>query len=226
MKTAILISAAMMLSACSTMKTGAKVVKTTGKVAASSGKVVYRAGVATGKAVVGVGKGTAAVFNNTTSTDTVQNMTMSPEPEHIDNIGDKNSFGEVMLSPLEDMNLRKQRIPKKLTDLRSAYARLPVTNCDTILAEIVTFDDILGPDLDSVRFESEEGRAKRIRREAALDISEAGVRSFVPFRGIVRAASGATRHENNIRRAFRKGMARRGYLRGLYDARGCNNRLQ
>ena len=221
MKTILILSAALILSACSTVKTGAKVVKTTGKVAAGTGKVIYKTGEATGKAVVGVGKGTATVIDKATSTELMQDITMSPEATNADNIGDKNSFGEVMLSPLGDINLRKQRIPKKLKAIKSPYEPLPVTNCETILVEIITFDEILGPDLDSVRYENAKAKSKRKTRETTLDVAEAGVKSFIPFRGLVRAATGATKHENNIRKAYRTGMARRGYLRGLYDARGC-----
>jgi len=221
MKTALIISAALILTACSTVRTGTKVVKTTGKVAAGTGKIIYKTGEATGKAVMGVGRGTAAAVDKATSTETVQNMTMSPTATNADNIGNHNSFGEVMLSPLSDINLRKQRIPKKLKALKSPYEPLPVTNCQTIFEEIIAFDDILGRDLDSTRFESETTRQQRKRREASLDVAEAGVKSFIPFRGIVRAATGATKHENKIRKAYRTGMARRGYLRGLYDARGC-----
>jgi len=223
MKATLLLSAALMLTACSTVKTGHKVVKTTGKIAASSGKVIYKTGKATGKAVVGVGKGTATVIDKATSSEMVQDVTMSPQADNIDRIGDKGSFGEVMLSPLGDINLRKQRIPKKLTKLKSPYEPLPVMTCETIFDEVVTYDDILGPDLDSVRYESEEARGKRKRRETSLDVAEAGVRSFIPFRGLVRAATGATKHEAKIRKAYRKGVARRGYLRGVYDARGCEN---
>lgn len=221
MKTVLLISAALILTGCSTVKTGTNVVKTTGKVAAGTGKIIYKTGAATGRAVVGAGKGSAAAIDKATSTDVVQDVTRAPTPENVNRVGDKNSFGEVMLTPLGDINLRKQRIPEKLTNLRSPYQRLPVTNCDTILTEIITYDDILGPDLDSARFESQESRNKRQTRETTLDVAEAGVGSFIPFRGLVRAATGATKHENNIRQAYRKGVARRGYLRGLYDARSC-----
>ena len=221
MKTAVLISTALILTACSTVKTGTEVVKTTGKVAAGTGKIIYKTGAATGKAVIGVGKGTATAIDKATSTDVVQGVTRAPQAENVNRVGDKGSFGEVMLTPLGDINLRKQRIPEKLTALQSPYQPLPVTNCQTLLREIITYDDILGPDLDSVRYESAEARNKRQTRETTLDVAEAGVGSLIPFRGLVRAATGATKHENNIRQAYRTGMARRGYLRGLYDARGC-----
>lgn len=221
MKTALIISAVLMLTACSTVRTGTKIVKTTGKVAAGTGKIIYKTGEATGKAVVGVGRGTASSIDKVTSTETVQNVTMSPKARGIDNVGDRNSFGEVLLSPLSDINLRKQRIPKKLKAIKSPHEPLPVMTCEAVFNEILIFDDILGRDLDSQRFESDKERSRRVRREASLDVAEAGVRSFVPFRGIVRAATGATKHENNIRKAYRTGMARRGYLRGVYDASGC-----
>ena len=223
MKNILLICTVLSLtfSACTTVKTTGKVIGTTGEVVKTTGKVAYKTGRVTGKTVIAAGKGSAAAIDKATSSDFIQDMTMSPQAANADRIGDKDSLGEVMLSPLSDLNLRKQRIPKKLTQLKSPYEPLPVTNCETLFAEIVSYDDILGPDVNSDRFEAKEARSERQTREAALDVAEAGVSSFIPFRGLVRAATGATQHENNIRQAYRAGMERRGYLRGLYDARGC-----
>jgi hypothetical protein len=47
------------------------------------------------------------------------------------------------------------------------------------------------------------------------------VGTLIPFRGLVRAATGATKHENMIRREYRKGVARRAYLRGIAATRRC-----
>lgn len=221
MKTAFLISAALILTGCSTVKTGTKVVKATGQVAAGSGKIIYKAGEATGWAVVGVGKGTASAVDKATSADVVQDVTRSPTAENVNRVGDKDSFGEVMLTPLSDINLRKQRIPKKLTQMRTPYDVVPDGSCKGLISEIVELNEILGPDMDSQIYESRDAKEKRQTRETSLDVAEAGVGSLIPFRGLVRAATGATKHENEIRRQYRKGVARRAYLRGLAAARSC-----
>jgi len=221
MRIVLLISAALMLTACTTVNTGTKVVKTTGKVAASTGKILYKTGEVTGKAVMDVGRGTATAIDNTTSAEIVQEVTRAPTPENVNRVGDKGSFGEVALTPLSDINLRKQRIPEKLTQLQTPYDIVHDGSCAGLIAEIGDWNDILGPDLDSVLYESEEQKQKRRNRETTLDVAEAGVGSFIPFRGLVRAATGATKHENTIRREYRKGVARRAYLRGLAAAQRC-----
>ena len=221
MRTILLISTALMLTACSTVSTGTKVVKMTGKVAAGTGKIIYKTGEATGKAVMGVGRGTATTIDKATSTEVVQEVTRAPMPENIDRVGDKGSFGEAMLTPLSDINLRKQRIPKKLTQLQTPYDIVRDESCRGLIADIQEWDAILGPDMDSAIYESRDAKGKRRTRETSLDVAEAGVGSFVPFRGLVRAATGATKYENRIRREYRKGVARRSYLRGLAAARSC-----
>lgn len=195
--------------------------KTTGKVAATSGKIIYKTGKATGKAVVGVGKGSATAVDKVTSTNVVQGVTRSPTAENVNRVGDKGSFGEVMLTPLSDINLRKQRIPEKLTLLQTPYDIVSDQSCRGLIVDIHQWDEILGPDMDSAIYESRDAKDKRQTRETSLDVAEAGVGSFIPFRGLVRAATGATKHENEIRRQYRKGVARRAYLRGLAAARSC-----
>lgn len=214
MKNALFISAILMLAACNTVNTGKRV-------AEGTGKIIYKTGEATGKAVVGVGKGTATVIDKATSTEVVQDVTRAPTPENVNRVGDKGSFGEAMLTPLSDINLRKQRIPEKLTQLQTPYDIVGDGSCRGLIAEIQDWNTILGPDMDSALYESDEVKQKRQTRETTLDVAEAGVGSFIPFRGLVRAATGATKHENTIRREYNKGIARRAYLRGLAAARSC-----
>jgi len=221
MKTVLLISAAIFLSACSTVGAGTQVIKTTGKVAATSGKIIYKTGAATGKAVMDAGRGTATAINKTTNTEVVQGVTRAPTAQNVDRVGDKGSFGEVMLTPLSDINLRKQRIPEKLTALQTPYDVVRDQSCRALVADIQQWDAILGPDIDSAIYESRDVKDKRQTRETTLDVAEAGIGSFIPFRGLVRAATGATKHENEIRRQYRKGVARRAYLRGLAAAQKC-----
>ena len=43
----------------------------------------------------------------------------------------------------------------------------------------------------------------------------------IPFRGIVRQVTGAARHDEYVQAAILAGTARRAYLKGLGEARGC-----
>ena len=44
---------------------------------------------------------------------------------------------------------------------------------------------------------------------------------FIPFRSIVREATGASAHERKLRAAFERGVARRAYLKGVGAQLGC-----
>ena len=47
------------------------------------------------------------------------------------------------------------------------------------------------------------------------------VDSIIPFRGLVREVSGAASSERRVQIATYAGVARRGFLHGMYRARGC-----
>ena len=202
-------------------KTGEATGKAIYKTGEVTGKAVYETGKATGKAAIDIGKGTASMINKGTSSKIVQDVTFSPEPKDVDSVGDKDSLGEVILTPLSDINLRKQRIPEKLASLETPYDTVTDQSCQGLITEIVALDNILGPDMDSAKYEDRDAKGKRKMREMALDVAEAGVGSFVPFRSVVRAATGAKLHENEIEREYRKGVARRSYLRGLASSQEC-----
>ncbi|MBT4996817.1 MAG: hypothetical protein HOM88_10145, partial [Hellea sp.] len=110
-KLSLFFLSSLVLTGCNTVNTGSSVVKNTGKAAISSGKIVYKTGKATGRVALKVGKTSSATFNKATSSDILQNVTGAPTAKNIDRVGDKDSFGEVILSPLGDINLRKQRVP-------------------------------------------------------------------------------------------------------------------
>ena len=44
---------------------------------------------------------------------------------------------------------------------------------------------------------------------------------FIPFRSLVREATGASEHERKLRSAFQGGVARRAYLKGVGAQLGC-----
>jgi hypothetical protein len=45
--------------------------------------------------------------------------------------------------------------------------------------------------------------------------------SQIPFDGVIRFVSGAARHDQHVVAAIQAGAIRRGYLKGLGEARGC-----
>jgi predicted small secreted protein len=214
-KLSLFFLSSLVLTGCNTVNTGSSVVKNTGKAAISSGKIVYKTGKATGRVALKVGKTSSATFNKATSSDILQNVTGAPTAKNIDRVGDKDSFGEVILSPLGDINLRKQRVPKILLTLETPYDVVRNRSCRSLRNDILKWNAVLGPDFDAEKNDDSK------TRETSLDVAEAGVGTLIPFRGLVRAATGATKHENMIRREYRKGVARRAYLRGIAATRRC-----
>ena len=51
------------------------------------------------------------------------------------------------------------------------------------------------------------------------------VNSLIPFRGVVREVSGAAAADRRLTAATQAGFARRGFLRGVHQTRGCRDAL-
>ena len=205
-KQALLLSAFLALSACNTVGTVKTAAKTTGAVAKNSGKIVYRTTKASVKAV-------GSVSDN--------DMIKAPEAKDVNSVTDDQSFSEAVLSPLGDVNLRKQKIPALLLEMKSPYEPTRNKSCNGLHQQITELSSVLGPDMDTRLYESKDRKDKRKRRETSIDIVGGAAGSLIPFRGVVRAATGATKYEKELRAQYRKGVARRAYLRGIWDTKRC-----
>ncbi|MFN4025609.1 MAG: hypothetical protein ACK4MQ_12330 [Hyphomonas sp.] len=132
-------------------------------------------------------------------------------------------FADAALSPLEDFNLRRQEIPALLAPLKHPYIQPDDFSCDEIAAKIAELDSVLGPDSDAAT-EDERRRSEQIANAAsgaALGVVESGATGWIPFRGLVRQASGAAGHERKVVRAYTLGAQQRSYLKGYGLALGC-----
>jgi len=58
-------------------------------------------------------------------------------------------------------------------------------------------------------------------RPMALGAAAGLASDFIPFRGAVRYLTGAAKHDEYVQSAILAGSARRAYLKGLGEARGC-----
>lgn len=124
------------------------------------------------------------------------------------------SVGDAMLTPLADLNLDKDPIPPVLILAHNApYDDTGLTECVHLLQEIGNLDAVLGEDFDT---------AKRTRADASTgNLAQSVIASFIPFRGVIRHFSGASRHAWEFREAITAGLARRAYLKGLGQGMGC-----
>jgi hypothetical protein len=132
-------------------------------------------------------------------------------------------IGDAALTPLNDFNLRRTEVPARLAALQSAYEPLLTPMCETIAYEVDELTKILGPDADAPA--GPEAGLGEQAGEGAANLALGGVASlatdFIPFRSVVREATGASAHERRLRAAYERGVTRRAYLKGVGAQMGC-----
>jgi len=122
---------------------------------------------------------------------------------------------EVAKTPLRDLNIDARDIPTVLVmAAEDPYKTTGLGRCAALTREIAALDEVLGADYDIA---SGDGRD----RISEGRIGQSLVGSLIPFRGIVREVTGAAANERALRAAYTAGMVRRGFLKGLGEARGC-----
>ena len=128
--------------------------------------------------------------------------------------------------PLEDLNLKREKIPKELKRVERVYPEVPPESCFMIAFEIRELDAVLGPDEDDPSEIADSLSMTARAKEKAGELARDGVRDVaadqIPFRDLIRRASGAKRHERKVDEAYDRGAQRRTYLKGLGDAMGCD----
>lgn len=121
---------------------------------------------------------------------------------------------DVAKTPVTDLNINKREIPAILLQAQARpYSVTGLGRCSSLTGEVAALDDVLGPDLDL----PEEERARISPGRVAKTV----VGSFIPFRGLIREVSGANDHDRRVRAAIQAGLARRGFLKGVGQAKGC-----
>ncbi|MBV8972955.1 MAG: hypothetical protein JO290_11770 [Sphingomonadaceae bacterium] len=121
-------------------------------------------------------------------------------------------------SPLSDVNLKKKHIPPVLVAAQAApYATAGLGDCDKIAAAVKELDAVLGRDLDAMT----SAQKRNEGRELAMDAGQDTINSLIPGRFIIRRLSGATEAQRKAVAAVYAGSVRRGFLKGLGEARKC-----
>lgn len=124
------------------------------------------------------------------------------------------SAGDVVRTPISDLNLRKGDIPALLIDAQAdPYGVAGLRKCPQLIAAIADLDAVLGDDIDLPT----DGKPKM----SAGRVAQAAVGSFIPFRGLIREISGANEQDRRLLLAVQAGFARRAFLKGFGQARGC-----
>lgn len=125
--------------------------------------------------------------------------------------------GDIASQPARDVGAMKRVIPPVLiAAAESPYAPDGTSNCRDIARGITALNAELGEDYDA---------PATAKKQGAGHYAEAGgkfvVNTILPFRGLVREVSGAAAADRRLEAAQQAGIARRGYLRGLQQAKRC-----
>ena len=121
---------------------------------------------------------------------------------------------DVALTPLSDLNLRKGEIPPLLIAAQEQpYDLTGLSRCPALAAAIGELDAVLGDDLDVAQAKGQQLSPGRVAQSVA--------RAFIPFNGVIRELSGANNQERKIQTAIYAGTARRSFLKGVGQQRGC-----
>jgi hypothetical protein len=122
---------------------------------------------------------------------------------------------QIAVSPLADLNLKKDPIPQLLLDAQmDPYGNVGFKKCTQYAAAIEDLDAVLGPDFDVATPEQ--------RKITTGQVAQAVVSALIPFRGVIREVSGASKHERQWRDAIMAGVMRRAFLKGMGLKLGCN----
>lgn len=128
---------------------------------------------------------------------------------------------EALTSPLSDLNLVNAPIPEVLRAAQSRpYAPPAPLQCADLQAQIAELSAVLGPDLDTPAVDAPFNLVER-STDLVIDQLRGNAQSVLPYRKWVRKLSGAERYSGQVAAAVAAGTARRAYLKGWAEARGC-----
>lgn len=155
------------------------------------------------------------------------------------------SIGNAAVTPLNDLNLVRAPIPPVL---QAAQARPygfgavasasgataseaspeagPETahDCSALAEQVHALDEVLGADLDTPPSADKPSLLERggsAAGDATVGVVRRTAEGVVPFRGWIRKLTGAERYSRQVAAAITAGSARRAWLKGYADARGC-----
>lgn len=144
-------------------------------------------------------------------------------PDRVETTGqaERESVSGAVEAPLRDFNLLRTKIPSVLLEAMADpyYRPGDKLSCSDIEEMVGPLDIALGPDLDAPP-PDKEGLKQR-GRGATLGAVAGATSGVVPFHSWIRRLSGAEQHDDYVQSAIKAGSIRRGYLKGLGEAKGC-----
>lgn len=148
----------------------------------------------------------------TTADPTPQSTRDEKRKETIDDTKD------VVSQPAKDVGIAKTKIPPALVEASNApYSLDGLKTCRQLADAVRVLDAALGPDYSA--------GGPNDKMSVGKAAGGAVVNSLIPFRGVVREVSGAAAADRRLAAATQAGFARRGFLRGVHQTRGCRDAL-
>jgi hypothetical protein len=124
------------------------------------------------------------------------------------------SAEDVVTTPASDLNIKRDEIPALLRAAEERpYVLQGLNTCSQITGAIGELDAILGEDVDLPQDGNRKMRPGRVAQSV--------VGSLIPFRGLIREISGANAHDRALQQAVLAGVARRSFLKGIGQGKGC-----
>ncbi len=135
----------------------------------------------------------------------------------------QSGFNEAALSPLKDINLRREKIPDEFKQIKNPYRVDQNLTCAEITTEVNRLDALLGRDWDIPPPDKKamKERAADGASTAFLDTVASEASGLIPYRGVVRTVTGANSHAKKVRKAYERGSHRRTFLKGIGLMKGC-----
>jgi hypothetical protein len=136
----------------------------------------------------------------------------------------RGAAGEAASQPFRDMGLMKKKIPYALARIADPYAEPSGPGCVWITYELTQLSAALGAEVSVMPVADQSTtseRGSRMAVDAARDLIRSSGSRLLPGRSVIRRLSGASTADELYRAAKERGMVRRGYLKGLSEARSC-----
>jgi hypothetical protein len=148
--------------------------------------------------------------------------TTSDDGANSESIG--TAASQAAVQPLRDFGIVRRKIPAALARISDPYAPPTGQSCQWIQYEIQQLNAALQGDVEPAVGHDDGTMASKGENMAKEGATEAvrGITSLlVPQRRLVRMLTGASKADRLYAEAEERGMVRRGYLRGLAEAKKC-----
>lgn len=126
--------------------------------------------------------------------------------------------GDIATKPLDDLNLKRDRVPDTLRLALEDPYRIPHPDtCLALAQEVTKLNAVLGQDIDT----APSLTLKQKRARAFGNAARAAVGSLIPFNGVVREITGANAAQRKRELYLYAGSLRRAFLKGYGTTHGC-----